>query len=141
MPRGEAIFLNCCLAWEWSSSGPGITGPSLRGSTRRPCEPRGVVLAQAVVEELRKRLIVLPPVAVIERLCAEAMTRAQRKVFALLIEELDEEQRTKIDRLLEQREGSPYRLAWLRMPPGAPTPRRPWTYRAAECNPRSCFSA
>ena len=45
---------------------------------------RGVVLAQAVAEELRKRLIVLPPVAVIERLCAEAMTRAQRKVFALL---------------------------------------------------------
>lgn len=85
---------------------------------------RGVVLAQAVVEELRKRLIVLPPVAVIERLCAEAMTRAQRKVFALLTEELDDEQRTKIDRLLEQREGSPYStLAWLRMPPGAPTPR------------------
>jgi TnpA family transposase len=37
---------------------------------------RGMVLAQAVVEELRKRLIVLPPVAVIERLCAEAATRA-----------------------------------------------------------------
>lgn len=85
---------------------------------------RGVLLAQAVVEELRKRLIVLPPVAVIERLCAEAMTRAQRKVFALLTEELDDEQRTKLDRLLEQREGSPYSmLAWLRMPPGAPTPR------------------
>ena len=85
---------------------------------------RGVVLAQAVVEELRKRLIVLPPVAVIERLCAEAMTRAQRKVFALLTEGLDDEQLAKLDRLLEQREGSPYStLAWLRMPPGAPTPR------------------
>jgi len=85
---------------------------------------RGVVLAQTVVEELRKRLIVLPPVAVIERLCAEAMTRAQRKVFALLTEGLDDEQRTKLDQLLEQREGSPYStLVWLRMPPGAPTPR------------------
>jgi len=42
-------------------------------------QSRGVVLAQAVVEELRKRLIVLPPMAVIERLCAETMTRAQRK--------------------------------------------------------------
>src|SRR5271170_3850772 len=85
---------------------------------------RGVVLAQAVVEELRKRRIVLPPVAVIERLCAEAMTRAQRKVFTLLTEELDDEQRTKLDRLLGQREGSPYStLAWLRMPPGAPTSR------------------
>ena len=84
---------------------------------------RGLVLAQAVVEELRKRLIVLPPVAVIERLCAEAMTRAQRRVFALLTEGLNDEQRTKLDRLLEQREGSPYStLAWLRMPLGAPTP-------------------
>jgi len=42
-----------------------------------------------VVEELRKRLIVLPSVPVIERLCAEAMTRAQRKVFALLTEGLE----------------------------------------------------
>jgi hypothetical protein len=39
---------------------------------------RGIFLAQSVMEELRRRLIVLPPVAVIERLCAEAMTRAQR---------------------------------------------------------------
>jgi TnpA family transposase len=85
---------------------------------------RGIVLAQAVVEELRRRLIVLPPVAVIERLCAEAMTRAQRKVFALLTENLGAEQRAKLDQLLEQREGSPYStLSWLRMPPGAPTPR------------------
>jgi len=30
---------------------------------------RGMVLARAIVEELRKRRIVLPPVAVIERLC------------------------------------------------------------------------
>jgi uncharacterized protein DUF4158 len=29
---------------------------------------RGVVLAQAVLEELRRRVIVLPPAAVIERL-------------------------------------------------------------------------
>jgi hypothetical protein len=59
---------------------------------------RGVVLAQAVVEELRKRLIVLPPVAVIERLCAEAMTRAQRKVFALLTEGMNDEHLAKLDR-------------------------------------------
>ncbi len=52
------------------------------------------------------------------------MTRAQRRVFALLTEDLSPEQRAKLDQLLEQREGSPYStLAWLRMPPGAPTPR------------------
>jgi hypothetical protein len=85
---------------------------------------RRIVLAQAVVEELQRRLIVLPPVAVIKRLCAEAMTRAQRKVFALLTEKLGAEQRAKLDQLLEHREGSPYStLSWLRMLPGAPKPR------------------
>jgi TnpA family transposase len=85
---------------------------------------RGVVLAQAVVEELRQRRIVLPPVATIERLCAEAATRAQRKVFQLLTDGLDAERRAKLDQLLEPREGSPYStLAWLRLPPGPPTAR------------------
>lgn len=56
-------------------------------------------------------------------LCGDNDARAE-KVFALLSEGLDDEQHTKLDRLLEQREGSPYStLAWLRMPPGAPTPR------------------
>ena len=85
---------------------------------------RGVLLAQAVVEEMRKRMIVVPPVAVIERLCAEAATRAQRRVFALLIQDLNAENRAKLDNLLELREGSPYStLSWLRSPPGAPTAR------------------
>jgi len=52
------------------------------------------------------------------------MTRAQRKVFALLTEGLSAEQCNRLDQLLEQREGSPYStLSWLRMPPGEPTPR------------------
>ena len=85
---------------------------------------RGMILAQAVVEELRKRLVVLPPVAVIERLCAEAATRAQRRVLTLLTEDLSSEQKAQLDVLLEMREGSPYStLAWLRQPPGAPTAR------------------
>jgi hypothetical protein len=85
---------------------------------------RGIVLARAVVEELRKRRIVLPPVAVIERLCAEAATRAQRTVFALLTDGLDTDRRMKLDQLMELREGSPYSiLTWLRSPPGPPTAR------------------
>ena len=85
---------------------------------------RGMVLARAIVEELRMRRIVLPPVAVIERLCAEAATRAQRKVFGLLTEGLDADRRTKLDQLLELQEGSSYStLAWLRSPPGPPTAR------------------
>ncbi len=52
---------------------------------------RGMVLAEAVVEKLRRRSIVLPPVPTIERLCGEAATRAQRKVFSILTADLSVE--------------------------------------------------
>jgi TnpA family transposase len=83
---------------------------------------QGIVLAQTVIDELRRRLVVLPSLTVIERLCAEVATRAERKIFALLNADLTARQRTELDRLLELRESSPYSiLAWLRLPPGAPT--------------------
>lgn len=62
--------------------------------------------------------------AVLERFCAEAATRAQRKIFLLLTEDLSAEQKARLDALLELREGGPYStFAWLRQPPGAPTAR------------------
>ena len=57
---------------------------------------QGLVLAQAVVEELRRRRIVLPPVLVIERICAEVATRAQRHVHRALTESPTDEQRKKL---------------------------------------------
>lgn len=83
---------------------------------------RGMVLAQAVVEELKRRHVVLPPVPTIERLCGEAATRAQRKVYSILTADLSVEQRGRLDALLELRPGSSYStLSWLRLPAGAPT--------------------
>jgi hypothetical protein len=85
---------------------------------------RGIVLAKAVADELRRRLIVLPSIPVIDRLSAEAVTRAQRKSFVLLTKDLSMEQRATLDGLLELRSGSPYStLSWLRLPAGAPTPK------------------
>jgi TnpA family transposase len=85
---------------------------------------QGFVLAQAVVEELRRRCVVLPPVLVIERICSEVATRAQRHVHRALTESLTDEQRKKLDRLLESGDdGSHSLLAWLRLPPGAASAR------------------
>ena len=85
---------------------------------------QGLVLAQAVVEELRRRCVVLPPVLVIERICAEVATRAQRHVHRALTESLTDEQRKKLDHLLESGDGGSHSLlAWLRLPPGAPSAR------------------
>ena len=85
---------------------------------------QGLVLAEAAIEELRRRRIVLPPVLVIERVCAEVATRAQRQIYKVLSQWLTNEQRTKLDQLLESREGGSHSLlAWLRLPPGAPSAR------------------
>jgi hypothetical protein len=85
---------------------------------------QGIVLVRAVIDELRARRIVLPPVRVLELVAAQASTRADRQVFARLAEPLTAEQQRGLDALLELRPGSPYSLlAWLRMPPGAPSAR------------------
>ena len=42
---------------------------------------QGMVLAHAVANELRARRILLPAVALIEKMCAIALTRAEREAF------------------------------------------------------------
>lgn len=85
---------------------------------------QGFVLAQALVAELRARRIVLPPIRVLELLCAQAATRAQREVFRLLTEPLSAEHRQQLDGLLVVAPGrSISALAWVRQPPGAPGAR------------------
>jgi Domain of unknown function (DUF4158) len=58
---------------------------------------QGIVLVQTALDELRRRLVVLPSLTVIERLCAEVATRAQRKIFALLTSDLTDTLRTELD--------------------------------------------
>ena len=58
--------------------------------------------------------MMVPPVEVVERLTAEAITRANRRICATLVGPLSEEQRVKLD-------------GWLELKPGArvtPLPRK-----------------
>ena len=54
---------------------------------------QGLVLAHAVANELRSRHILLPTVALIEKICATALTRAERLTFKRLTEPLTEAHR------------------------------------------------
>ncbi|MBV8384935.1 MAG: Tn3 family transposase [Planctomycetaceae bacterium] len=82
---------------------------------------KGIVLAGALVANLRRRSILLPSVGVIERICAEAVTRATRRIHAALTEALTPEHRGRLDALLDPRGNSKVStLAWLRQSPGAP---------------------
>ncbi len=45
---------------------------------------RGVVLVGAAIEELRRRSVLIPRLAVLERLCAEVVVRSERQLFQTL---------------------------------------------------------
>jgi TnpA family transposase len=83
---------------------------------------KGVVLATALAQELRREKVVLPPLNVIERICALAITRANRKICSTLAETLNDGHRVLLEGLLRQPTGSTSStLAWLRQTPGAPS--------------------
>jgi TnpA family transposase len=85
---------------------------------------QGMRLAQALIESLRKAKIIIPGVPVLERLCAEVIVRAQRRLYRQLTAPLSEDQKNKVEALLNVREGSRQTvLAWLRQPAGAPSAR------------------
>ena len=86
---------------------------------------RGFVLAEELMESLRRRKVLLPPLAVMEKMCAEAITRGNRAVYAALTESLGADQRRRLDGLLRVVPGeivSP--LVWLRESPGRPNSRQ-----------------
>jgi hypothetical protein len=61
---------------------------------------QGIVLARALIDELRTRGVLLPSIRVIEQLCAAALTRAQRATFRRLTAPLTDAHRAALDALL-----------------------------------------
>jgi hypothetical protein len=83
---------------------------------------KGIVLATALVQELRQEKRILPPLKVIERICALAITRANRKIYLTLTETFNDGHRAQMEGLLRQATGSTSStLAWLQQAPGAPS--------------------
>jgi hypothetical protein len=77
-----------------------------------------------VVEKLRGKAILLPRLNAIERICAEAVTRANRHIYRVLTDALSAVQRARLDELLKRGEGgSITSLAWLRQSPLKPNSR------------------
>ena len=85
---------------------------------------KGIVLASELADGLRRKSILLPSPNVIERICAEAITRANRRIYAALTDPLSAVHRQRLDGLLKRKEGSKAtRLAWLRQSPIKPNSR------------------
>jgi TnpA family transposase len=80
-----------------------------------------IVLADTLIQFLRSKSVLIPSISVIERICAEAITRSNRHIYHILTETLTESHRSKLDELLAKNEnnGSIF-LTWLRQSPAAP---------------------
>jgi TnpA family transposase len=85
---------------------------------------KGIVLASALVENLRRQSIIIPVINAIEGVCAEAVTRANRRIYAALTDSLTSLHRQRLDNLLKRKEGSKTTwLTWLRQSPTKPNSR------------------
>ncbi|ORJ48478.1 Tn3 family transposase [Kluyvera intermedia] len=85
---------------------------------------KGIMLANSVLDDLRHRHVILPTLDVVERVCAEAITRANRQIYETLSEPLSDAHRRRLDDLLKRRDnGKTTWLAWLRQSPVKPNSR------------------
>ena len=85
---------------------------------------KGILLARDVLDSLRRRHVILPTLDVVERVCAEAITRANRRIYDTLAEPLSDVHRHRLDDLLKRRDnGKTTWLAWLRQSPAKPNSR------------------
>lgn len=74
-----------------------------------------------LLDELRKRHILLPPPDRLEKLCVRARKRADTVTYQALTQELTKNQRKLLDGLLKTRPDSEFtQLTWLRQVPHAP---------------------
>ena len=85
---------------------------------------KGIVLVSALIEHLRRQVIILPAINAVERASAEAITRANRRVYEALTEPLSDSHLRRLDDLLNCRAtGKTTWLAWLRQSPAKPNSR------------------
>jgi TnpA family transposase len=85
---------------------------------------RGVVLVEHAIESLRQKKVALPALDVIENACAQALTRANRRIYASLGSVLEAGHRSRLDSLLKRRpESALTQIGWLRQAPTRPNAR------------------
>ena len=72
-------------------------------------------LARRFVEECRRSQVILPGISVIERLCADALVSAERRIESRITAKLDDRIKDQLDSLLNEIvDGNVTRFIWLR---------------------------
>lgn len=84
----------------------------------------GLLLVESAVSSLRGSRVVLPGMNVIERACAQGLTKATRNIHETVCERLSVEHRKRLDGLLLRRpDSSSTEIGWLRQAPLRPNAR------------------
>ncbi|MET4095737.1 Tn3 family transposase [Arthrobacter sp. UYCu712] len=85
---------------------------------------KGLLLVEGARDFLQAKKVALPGVSVIERACAQALTRANRNIYATLCGHFSVEHRKRLDGLLLRRpDSSSTEIGWLRQAPLRPNAR------------------
>jgi hypothetical protein len=85
---------------------------------------KGLLLVESAMDFLRARKVAAPGVGIIERACAQALTKANRRIYATICDNLSPEHRRRLDGLLIRRPDSPLtEIGWLRQAPLRPNAR------------------
>lgn len=83
-----------------------------------------LALATILVEELRRRRVLLPPAAVLELILHQARARAEQLLHRILLEGMPPADMSRLDALLDPHEDTGLSLlAWLRQASMSPAPR------------------
>ena len=73
---------------------------------------KGVVLASALVDHLRRQSVILPAINAVERATAEAITRANRRIYDALAEPLSDAHRRRLDAICSSAGTTAKRPGW-----------------------------
>lgn len=81
----------------------------------------GPVLARMLLDEVRRRRIIVPGITPVERMVGKALLDSEQHVADLLTQKLTVAQRDQLDALLLKHDERPVSvLTWVRQPPGKP---------------------
>lgn len=98
---------------------------------------KGMILAENLVRYLRANKILLPTVLVIDKLCAEAITKANKIIYERLTFGLTQPHFDKLDALLQHKSDTKFtHLGWLRQTPLKPIYPNSYPYRPLKILPR-----
>lgn len=85
---------------------------------------KGLVLVESARDFLRAKKVALPGITILEKACAQALIRANRRIYAKLCGHLSEAHRKRLDGLLFRRpDSSLTEIGWLRQAPLRPNAR------------------